>query len=74
MTHRSITVPLRELYKVNIVCTAEQEGTIDFGGLPTVRYNRDLLLIEPTEKQNGIRRMVDRLACRTRTWSCSATA
>ena len=28
---------LRELYKVNIVCTAEQEGAIDFGGLPTVR-------------------------------------
>lgn len=49
------------LYKVNIACTAEQEGEIDFGGLPTVRYNRDLLLVEPTEKQNGIRRMARRL-------------
>ena len=49
------------LYKVNIACTAEQEGEIDFGGLPTVRYNPDILLIEPTEKQNGIRRMTQRL-------------
>lgn len=49
------------LYKVNIVCTAEQESALDVGTLPTVRYNPDILLIEPTEKQNGIRRMVERL-------------
>ena len=52
---------LHKLYKVNIACNTEQEGAIDFGGLPTVRYNRDILLIEPTEKQKGIRRMLDRL-------------
>ncbi|WP_373164482.1 HAD family hydrolase [Agathobaculum sp. Marseille-P7918] len=52
---------LQVLYKVNIACTAEQECNIDFGSLPTVRYNRDILLVEPTEKQNGIRRMVERL-------------
>lgn len=49
------------LYKVNIVCAAEHEHEIDWGTLPTVRYNRDILLIEPTEKQNGIRRMIERL-------------
>ena len=26
-----------------------------------MRYNRDILLVEPTEQQNGIRRMVERL-------------
>ena len=52
---------LQELYKVNIVCPVEREREIDFGSLPTVRYNRDVLLIEPTEKQKGIRRMLDRL-------------
>nr|WP_297177411.1 HAD hydrolase family protein [uncultured Agathobaculum sp.] len=49
------------LYKVNIACTAEQQQDIDFAGLPTVRYNPDILLVEPVEKQNGIRRMVQRL-------------
>lgn len=52
---------LREIYKVNIACPAGQEAEIDFGTLPTVRYNRDVLLIEPTEKQKGIRRMIDRM-------------
>lgn len=52
---------LDALYKVNVACTEEQEHAIDYGTLPTVRYNRDILLVEPTEKQNGIRRMVERL-------------
>lgn len=52
---------LDTLYKVNIVCTEEQVHTIDCGTLPTVRYNHDILLVEPIEKQNGIRRMMERL-------------
>ena len=49
------------LYKVNVACTAGQGGAMYLGTLPTGRYNHDILLIEPTEKQNGIRRMVERL-------------
>ena len=52
---------MTRLYKVYMACKPDNEDQIDFGGLPTVRYNRDVLLIEPTEKQKGIRRMVDRL-------------
>lgn len=47
------------LYKVNFACAPEDEDKIDFGGLPAVRYNHDVLFIEPTEKQRGIRRMLD---------------
>ena len=35
------------------------KGEIDLGGLPTVRYNQDVLFIEPVCKQRGIRRMLD---------------
>ena len=35
------------------------QGEIDLGGLPTVRYNQDVLFIEPVCKQRGIRRMLD---------------
>ena len=50
---------MTRLYKVYMACTPDNEDQIDFGGLPTVRYNRDVLFIEPTEKQQGIRRMLD---------------
>lgn len=52
---------MTQVYKVNIACTAAQQQAIDCGTLPTVRYNANILLIEPTEKQKGIRRMLDRL-------------
>ena len=52
---------LDTLYKVNIACTEEQQAHIDLGGLPAVRFDRGLLLIEPTEKQKGIRRMLERM-------------
>ena len=55
---------IRQIYKVNFACTPEKEHTIDFGGLPTVRYNHDVLFIEPTEKQRGIRRMLDVLGAK----------
>ena len=55
---------IRQIYKVNFACTPEEEHTIDFGGLPTVRYNHDVLFIEPTEKQRGIRRMLDVLGAK----------
>lgn len=48
-----------KLYKVYIACTPENQGEIDLGGLPTVRYNQDVLFIEPVCKQRGIRRMLD---------------
>lgn len=52
---------MERLYKVYIVCSPEEEKQIDCCGLPTVRYNNDVLFVEPTSKQYGIRRMLDRL-------------
>ncbi len=52
---------MTQVYKVYIVCTPAQQADIDCGGLPTVRYNDKVLFIEPTSKQYGIRRMLDRL-------------
>lgn len=52
---------ITQCYKVYIVCTAENQGEIALGGLPRVRYNSDILFIEPTCKQRGIRRMLDML-------------
>ncbi len=55
---------MTKVYKVYIACTPEEGKNIDCGGLPTVRYNSDVLFIEPTSKQYGIRRMLDRLGVR----------
>lgn len=57
MNYRAI----RTFYKVYLACSPEREGEIDFGGLPHVRYNRDVLFIEPTSKQRGIRRVQELL-------------
>ena len=48
-------------YKVYYACPPEREGEIDRGGLPYVRYNRDVIFIEPTSKQRGIRRVQELL-------------
>lgn len=50
---------LTHLYKVYLVCAPEDQGKIDLGGLPQMRYDNQVLLIEPTHKQRGIRRMLD---------------
>lgn len=51
----------RTIYKMFIACSREREQTIDFGGLPTVRFTPHCMFIEPTDKANGIRRLMDAL-------------
>lgn len=49
------------LYKVFIPCKAHEEGSIDFGTLPKVRFSPDCMFIEPTDKAKGIKMMMDYL-------------
>jgi len=56
---------MERLYKIHIACTPEEEKNIDFGDLPTVRYQNSVLFIEPKSKQEGIRRMMGLLGADT---------
>ena len=46
---------LTHLYKVYFRCTAEEEQNINAGTLPLVRYDPNIVFVEPKEKQRGIR-------------------
>lgn len=48
-------------YKLMVACSPEWESSIDFGTLPHVRYTPDRLMIEPTSKADGIKKMMDAL-------------
>lgn len=50
---------MKQVYKLYLVCTPEEQKRIDFGGLTQMRYDDRVLLIEPIHKQRGIRRMLD---------------
>mgnify|MGYP004526376759 CR=1 FL=1 len=43
-----------QIFKMFVDCPKEEEGQIEFHGLRHVRFKRDILLIEPTAKENGI--------------------
>jgi len=46
-------------YKIFISCPMEKENEINFGTLPTVRYSKECVFIEPKSKSVGIKRMLD---------------
>ena len=46
------------LYKIFIACMPEEEKEIRLFGLPHVRFGRDTMLIEPTDKAAGIREIM----------------
>ena len=48
---------LDHLYKVYFRCAVGEEASMQSGSLPLVRYNPDVVLVEPKEKQRGIRRV-----------------
>ncbi len=50
---------LSAAYKMFLACNSEQQKTVDFYGLPTVRFSEKCLFIEPTDKARGIRRVMD---------------
>lgn len=52
---------IEQIYKVFIACTPEREKAIDFGGLPCVRFTNSVAFVEPTDKGQGVRRMMDLL-------------
>ena len=48
---------LDHLYKVYFRCAVGEEASMQSGSLPLVRYNPDVVFVEPKEKQRGIRRV-----------------
>lgn len=48
----------KTIYKIFVVATTEAEKTMDLHGLDSVRYFDDSILIEPMEKDKGIRDML----------------
>lgn len=48
------------LYKIFIACMPGEEKEINCFGLPHVRFGRDTMLIEPTDKAAGIREVMHR--------------
>ena len=45
--------------KIYILCSEKEEPAINLHGLPHVRFGRDTLLIEPTDKAKGIREVMN---------------
>ena len=52
---------LNTIYKMFIPLKPEQDGTVDYGAVSTVRYNEDCVFCEPTDKSVGIKKLVDML-------------
>lgn len=49
------------VYKLFVPCTEAEERTIDFTGVPHVRYDGSCMFIEPTDKSRGIKKLMDLL-------------
>lgn len=49
---------LRRVYKAYVPCTPREESSIDFSGVPHVRYASDTVFVEPMAKGDGIRRLM----------------
>lgn len=48
----------RTFYKIYLPCPPGEERSINFHGLPVVRYSRECVFIEPVDKGNGIKRLM----------------
>lgn len=51
---------LKEIHKVYIACSREDEANIDMlKSLPSARYHEEYIFVEPDDKSDGIRKIMD---------------
>lgn len=49
---------IARVFKAFVPCTQDEEASIDFSGVPHVRYNPETMFIEPIAKGAGIKRLM----------------